>query len=1376
MSQRKTSRRNVRRTRRQRPLCNCESLELRRLLCGLAHEYVIEPPAWSDAIEQASRAQHPGEGGAAADIVWANRGQASDNFSATFGTSANAARVVVDAAIAHWERVITDFNRADGTNTLQVNISINGGGYGGGGAPAATAPADGRPTTGSFTITTGNVTPDPNDSNGWYFDPQPNDWAEYDVPIDAFSGTSTTATGSDFYSVAVSELTHVLGLISDKNNDGGSWNGYRLESSGMAVNTNIMDSTEGGGTFGRFYGFDGPTVDHLMTSYNSGDATNASWGNVIHSAGPGANINWNIVNWQTGAEDVGNALFDAGERTIPSWVMAHILGDAYGYTISEPQTFGTMYANFNQTNGQLNVRGGAGNSSDVIEISAVNVLGINFVTASIDLGTDVPGSRHLPGAGNLPAWSSTFIAPAISGIVVDGGGGQDFIRLESNAGRPTTLGGGAGDDFIDFSFGSRNLSFITGSTHVQGGSGFDQVFVYDNNVAASQTYSITSATFSRPGWAGFSYASDTENHVLTTGTGADTVNIPSTFPAQPVVVASAGGADFANIGNGFNGVQSIEADVQIQNDPSFTTVNINNGPDSTARNATINQFGGGFGVLSGLAPANIFWDNADIQNITVTTGTDADVVNVLRCSERLFLRNSNGVDRYNLGNSSTGMSEIFGSIDIGPNTGFVFNDIYINDAGSTGRNYTWTKSGNGFILGGLPASIYYEATFTLDIQAGGGNDNFTLTAVDDNFINCHGNGGFDTFVLDDRAMPFAFVSNLMTPNVFSRNDGQIFTTVIDTVYDGMESVTFYSHASATTTDVTGVPASIPAGQQATIFLGNNADTVNLYPHDGSGNLTINGNLGIGGGGSVDQLRVLNNSSDPGTYSISNPFGAGTQNLFGVGAAGLGTASIETWQLNGGSGDDTWNINEFTSGIGLAINGGDGNDSVNYGSNTLANVTSMASFNFDGQDGYDIFYLNNQNHAGAWTYTRDLGSIAASSTLGAFYFLTEANNELMRINGGPSAETFNINFSSLGGIILDAGAGLDVLRLAPASLNLEAIQGAVNFAAGGDGGRVEVFDNLDTTGDTFHLDQQFLGGITGDNLFGPGGFLSFNGLVDAGATPGMVINLGSGSDTAYAQPLVGCTTTINFGAQNFDEGDIGDALNLALANAANYVVTGTSSGSVTSDTTGALNWTGVELPLNIDDVAPAALAGEFLVDAPAQAIAFSLSEDVSQYLGVGSVFITNSVTSEQIPFGVMALSYDTGTNVATVTFPGLPDGSLPDGDYHVTLEPTYADAFGNAATDPFEFDTFALAGDANRDRSVNSDDFNILATHFGTSGNVFSDGDFNYDGLVNSDDFNILASNFGVSLGGRSFSASRITISRMERTIDALMHDESSASL
>ena len=61
-------------------------------------------------------------------------------------------------------------------------------------------------------------------------------------------------------------------------------------------------------------------------------------------------------------------------------------------------------------------------------------------------------------------------------------------------------------------------------------------------------------------------------------------------------------------------------------------------------------------------------------------------------------------------------------------------------------------------------------------------------------------------------------------------------------------------------------------------------------------------------------------------------------------------------------------------------------------------------------------------------------------------------------------------------------------------------------------------------------------------------------------------------------------------------------------------------------------------------------------------------------------------------------------------------------------------------------THTLYGDADLNRTVNLDDFNRLATSFGTSARRWAHGDADYNQTVNLNDFNALAANFGRSIG------------------------------
>lgn len=117
---------------------------------------------------------------------------------------------------------------------------------------------------------------------------------------------------------------------------------------------------------------------------------------------------------------------------------------------------------------------------------------------------------------------------------LNGGNGNDFLRVENNGTGTVTENGGGGDDYFDFSFYAGNLSNTSNFTYVYGGGGFDYVWVYDNNNANNNTYTIDSAELNRAGFGGFFYGADVEALTFTSGNGNDTVNVPSTYAATPV--------------------------------------------------------------------------------------------------------------------------------------------------------------------------------------------------------------------------------------------------------------------------------------------------------------------------------------------------------------------------------------------------------------------------------------------------------------------------------------------------------------------------------------------------------------------------------------------------------------------------------------------------------------------------------------------------------------------------------------------------------------------------------------------------------------------------------------------------------------------------
>ncbi|MDW8262118.1 MAG: glycosyl hydrolase family 18 protein [Phycisphaerales bacterium] len=165
-------------------------------------------------------------------------------------------------------------------------------------------------------------------------------------------------------------------------------------------------------------------------------------------------------------------------------------------------------------------------------------------------------------------------------------------------------------------------------------------------------------------------------------------------------------------------------------------------------------------------------------------------------------------------------------------------------------------------------------------------------------------------------------------------------------------------------------------------------------------------------------------------------------------------------------------------------------------------------------------------------------------------------------------------------------------------------------------------------------------------------------------------------------------------------------------------------------------------VTIDTVAPTVLSLEFEY-LTRQAVRFDFSETVHPTFTIDDLTVSHVATSLPVPAGQMSLQRS--GNVYHLGFNGVPGGILPDGNYRLSIQTgSVTDVAGNALSGTPALDFFVLAGDANRDRSVNISDFSILAARFNLPG-TFSQGDFNYNGTTELGDFSILAARFNTSL-------------------------------
>jgi hypothetical protein len=181
---------------------------------------------------------------------------------------------------------------------------------------------------------------------------------------------------------------------------------------------------------------------------------------------------------------------------------------------------------------------------------------------------------------------------------------------------------------------------------------------------------------------------------------------------------------------------------------------------------------------------------------------------------------------------------------------------------------------------------------------------------------------------------------------------------------------------------------------------------------------------------------------------------------------------------------------------------------------------------------------------------------------------------------------------------------------------------------------------------------------------------------------------------------------------------------------------TESGKSQSAASGALS-------IKVDTVAPTVTNASFQFQTAPQQLIYTFSEDVSASLTSSSISVA-SVPAGTNP-ALSAPTWNGATNTATFNFASTP---IPNNDYQATMAASgVTDVAGNPLPANHVLAFFFLMGDGDRNKAVQLQDFNILASNFGKSGMTFSQGNYDYsaDGKISLTDFNQLATNFGRSV-------------------------------
>ena len=167
----------------------------------------------------------------------------------------------------------------------------------------------------------------------------------------------------------------------------------------------------------------------------------------------------------------------------------------------------------------------------------------------------------------------------------------------------------------------------------------------------------------------------------------------------------------------------------------------------------------------------------------------------------------------------------------------------------------------------------------------------------------------------------------------------------------------------------------------------------------------------------------------------------------------------------------------------------------------------------------------------------------------------------------------------------------------------------------------------------------------------------------------------------------------------------------------------------------------------DAVAPLLTTAAFEYEL-GQAVTFDFDEPIDPAtLSASDVAVVDLATGEPVDAGGFTAALAAGGQRAVFAYDVAGLGALPDGNYLATLAAGgVADAAGNTLAADATVGFFALAGDANRDRTVNTQDLLILLQNFGTA-QTYSGGDANYNGVVNTQDLLTVLQKFGTTLPG-----------------------------
>src|SRR5262249_27577084 len=149
---------------------------------------------------------------------------------------------------------------------------------------------------------------------------------------------------------------------------------------------------------------------------------------------------------------------------------------------------------------------------------------------------------------------------------------------------------------------------------------------------------------------------------LNLGSGASTVNVLGTGVSTNIFNRAFATINVGNAGS----LADIQGALNLENDPSYDTIYIDDQNDTVRQTATLETFTGSLmpqcGRLTGLTPATITWDYIDTAGVTIFGGSGGNVFNIESTRRPTTIFGGTGVNCFHVSPTALSLADIWGPL------------------------------------------------------------------------------------------------------------------------------------------------------------------------------------------------------------------------------------------------------------------------------------------------------------------------------------------------------------------------------------------------------------------------------------------------------------------------------------------------------------------------------------------------------------------------------------------------------------------------------------------------------------------------------------------------------------------------------------------